>query len=102
MLQYEQAMLQKREAEAKIYELREKVLGVVRASGTTERNGARVRYRGQHGSFLILKTAKYEYSRAVELAQIDLDLLKERERRTNTAKKVESEIFVFKQPAREY
>lgn len=95
--QYEEAMLQKRDAQAKLDSIKAQVMDEVRAHGSQERNGERIRLPGHHGNFLILNSFKYEYSEAVDRLMVELTLLKNKERQNNIAKKVASEMLMFKQ-----
>lgn len=69
----------------------------VRALGSAEKNGIRVRYAGNTGSFMLTKYISYTYSPAIAKAEQALKNMKAREVLDNIATPTEKEMFMFKQ-----
>ena len=94
---YEHAMLQKRQAEAIINQIRGDVMIEIKKIAEQGKNG-RYEYKGDKGNFFITKYKKYVFSDAVAEKTQELKDLKIKEMTENIAQVEESEMIIFKQP----
>jgi hypothetical protein len=95
--EYEDAMLKKRDAEATIERIKNKVIEQIRLHGVSENGGARHRAISEYGSFTLSKYKKYIFSDNVRVSTQQLRELKNKEIEEGIATIDECEMLMFKQ-----